>query len=58
MPLPRTLEEYCAIQVAAMKRWVIERPALEFVVLTIHDNNENPVFTRTIRRTFSGGAKE
>jgi len=58
MPRPATLEAYCAVQVAAMKRWVAARPALEYVVLTIHDNDSNPVFTRVIRRTFSGGAKE
>jgi hypothetical protein len=50
MPLPRTKEEYCAIQVAAMKRHLLATPALDFAILTVHDNDNNPIFTRRIQR--------
>lgn len=48
--MPRTLEEYCAIQVNGMKRWLLATPALDFVILTVHDNDSRPVLTRIIRR--------
>lgn len=50
MPMPRTLEEYCAIQVRGMKRWLLATDALEYVILTVHDNDSNPVMTRRIQR--------
>lgn len=50
MPMPRTFEEYAAIQVRGMKRHLLATEALDYVILTIHDNDNNPVLTRKIVR--------
>lgn len=55
--MPETLEEYIAIQIAGMARHVAETPALDYAILTIHDNDMKPVKTMKLRRTFSGGVK-
>lgn len=47
---PATLQEYCTIQINSMGRWLLATPALDYVILNIHDNDCAPVMTRRIQR--------